>query len=139
MRYFDRLLHEALDNTDPSKVGAKIGDKVREEKPNRPNKREEREFYALMMRWKNLQNEQKKAKQEGKLFEKMDVYFGVEEEMREYIRKYPESARQIWARVIDTCPDKEELEKKLMEIHRTRGDNLITWMLRYLVNKAEQG
>jgi hypothetical protein len=131
MRYFNRSLQTILDDIDPSKAGDK-------EKPNGPSKQEEMEFYNLMMRWKDLQNEQKKSKQEGKPFEKMDAYDRVEEDMREYIRKHPESAKRIWARVIETCPDRKELEEKLMEIHKARGDNLATWMLRYLVNKAEQ-
>jgi hypothetical protein len=126
MRYFDRLLYEALDNIDPSKVGAKIGDKVREEKPRKSLRGQK--LYDEM---KRIYNRAGKAKGEerDKLFDEAEA-LKTETNAAEFQKCYD--------RICEDNRDNKEFAKAL-EDRSHRGDNLATWMLRHLVNKAQSG
>lgn len=130
MRYFDRLLSEALNNADPQKVGKKIGDKVRKKRKTRG------ELKGLTGRklqdaLKDRIDDAGKDPDDALATEK--AWDAVDELMTD---DNAEEFKKYYAEIAEKNKDNKNFKKALR--HRaSRGDNLVLWMLKYLVQKSQ--
>ena len=133
MRYFDRVLSETLGSTSSPQADAGAKSKSRAKskaKKEDPKKEDPKTKKKPPKPWSDkvandLLNDLRKNPN--------DV--GLQEKLNTLRRAYPEE----FARWYDRNRDNPDYRHALRQIARKGEDNLVTWMLRHLVAKAEQG
>ena len=121
MRYFDRMLSEALDEAvDPPKAKRKKG------------LHGQRLYDEMKRRFEDIGDQKEDGADEQELDRRWQAFddLATEDNMEEF---------QAFEKKI---ADENRHNKKFIKAleHRAhKGDNLVTWMLRHLVNKAQSG
>jgi predicted Fe-S protein YdhL (DUF1289 family) len=134
MRYFDLILSETLasastpqaDRGARSKSKARLKARQEESKKESPkvNKADHDELYDLYQQWMRLDSEDEQADR-------------IRQKIGEWHKKNPQLSNEVLRELMEKNADRPGFQKKLQAMRHHHNDNLVTWMLRHLVNKAE--
>lgn len=127
MRYFDRVLSETLGSTSSSQADDAARSRSKTRSKEKAKKAKEKEDKAKPWSDKvanDLLNDLRKNPSDLKLQEKLNALRRV----------YPEE----FTRWYDKNSNNPDYRHALRQIARRGNDNLVLWMLRHLVSKAER-